>query len=164
VDLGAGEGKLSMILARYAASVTAVDRSPRMLELIRMKAAESSCQTVVKTVEADIEHVPLSDHTADVVFLSQTLHHTGRPKAAIMEAARLLRPGGKLILLDLDRHEQEWLREEWADQWLGFDLSDLEEWVTQSGLAIVHAERQAGATPGIAVVSLIAEKHKNKEE
>lgn len=160
VDLGAGEGKLSLILARYAASVTSVDISPRMLELIRMKAAEASCQKVLKTVEADIENVPLPDGASDVVFLSQTLHHAGSPKSAILEAARLLRPGGKFILLELDRHDQEWLREEWADQWLGFEMSDLESWVGQAGLCVVHAERQSGATPGIAVISLIAEKKK----
>lgn len=157
-DLGAGEGDLTLLLARFAASVTAVDQSPRMLEVLRDKSRASGLDSVVKTAEGDLESLPLKDASVEVAFLSQALHHAPNPGQAIREAARILRPGGLLVLLDLARHDQEWVREQWADHWLGFDEADLLEWMTNAGLVPKNFKRLAGTTPDLAVIIAIANK------
>ncbi len=155
-DLGAGEGELTLLLARYASRVTAVDLSPRMLKLVAERAAQAGLSSRIEVAEGDLEALPLSSDSMDAVFLSQALHHAGNPATALREAARVLRPGGRLILLDLARHEQEWVREEWADQWLGFDEDQLATWIAEAGLALMHLQRIEGATPELAVLLAVA--------
>lgn len=151
-DLGAGEGALTLLLARYARSVTAVDQSPRMLRLVEEQAIEAGVADRVQTAEGDLESLPLPPSSFDAAFLSQALHHAARPEAGIGEAARILRPGGWLVILDLAKHEQEWVREEWADHWLGFDADELQTWMQEAGLQPVNSERLAGTTPELAVL------------
>jgi ArsR family transcriptional regulator len=77
-----------------------------------------------------------------------------------VEAARVLRPGGRLIVLDLLRHEQEWVREQYADVWLGFDPEEVEAFALTSGLQPEHASRLPGATPELPVLFFSATKPK----
>jgi len=158
VDLGAGEGGLTLLLARYARITYAVDQSPRMLTHVAEKAAEHNLDARVQTVEGDLEEVPLPANVAEAVFLSQALHHAARPEAAVKEAARLLKPGGWLLILDLARHEQEWVREEWADQWLGFDEVEIKSWLDSAGLMLADLRRLPGATPELGVLLAAARK------
>jgi ArsR family transcriptional regulator len=137
-DIGAGEGELALKLARFARQVIAVDQSPGMLKLIQEKAADQSID-IIKTTAGDLEQLPIADATCDAAFLSQALHHAARPAQAIRETARILKPGGHLILLDLVKHEQEWMREQWADIWLGFDPNEVKAWMTEAGLRLVNA-------------------------
>lgn len=137
-DIGAGEGELALKLALFARQVIAVDQSPGMLKLIQEKAADQ-CIEGIKTTAGDLEQLPIADETCDAAFLSQALHHAARPAQAIRETARILKPGGHLILLDLVKHEQEWMREQWADIWLGFDPNDVKGWMTEAGLILVNA-------------------------
>ena len=157
-DLGAGEGELTLLLAAYAARVTAVDASPQMLQLLRDKAEEAGLSKRVQAAEGDIEALPLADGCFDAAFLSQSLHHASRPVKAVEEAVRILRPGGLLILLDLARHEQEWVREQWADQWLGFEQEELIVWMKTAGLTLLHQQRIAGSTPDLAVILMVGQK------
>lgn len=157
-DLGAGEGALTLLLARYARSVTAVDQSPRMLRLVEEQAVEAGVAERIKVAEGDLESLPLPEGSYDAAFLSQALHHASRPEVALQEAARILRTSGLLVILDLARHEQEWVREEWADQWLGFDEGELREWLQQAGLTVVQSERLAGSTPELAVLVVVGKK------
>jgi len=157
-DLGSGEGELTLILARFARKVTSVDLSPRMLELVRDRAAERGWSSRVATVEADLEDLPLKSGTVDAAFLSQALHHASRPQAAVAEAARILRPGGILLILDLSRHDQEWTRDQWADQWLGFEAQDVVGWMTSSGLAGADASLLPGGPSELSVLLATARK------
>ncbi len=157
-DLGSGEGALSLLLARYAAKVTAVDASPEMLRLVAEKAAEADLSDRVTVAEGDIESIPLPDASVDAAFLSQSLHHAARPAKAVLEAARILKPGGWLILLDLAKHEQEWVREQWADQWLGFDEAELGQWFSEAGLEVECMEQLPGSTPDLVVLTAVGRK------
>lgn len=157
-DLGAGEGDLSLLLARFARSVTSVDSSPAMLREVGLRAEAMGLGRVVKVCEGDLEKLPLADGSVDAVFLSQALHHAAQPAKAVSEAARILRKGGRLILLDLDRHDQDWVREQWADQWLGFDEREIRGWFAQGGLTDVVCEKLAGAAPEFSVLLASARK------
>jgi ubiquinone/menaquinone biosynthesis C-methylase UbiE len=157
-DLGAGEGHLTLLLSRFAKKVTAVDLSPKMLELIMASAKDMGTVESVRVAEGDLEQLPLDDESVDAAFLSQALHHAARPAVAISEAARILRPGGTLVVLDLLSHEQEWLREQWADQWLGFKEEQLQHWMDQAGLEPVCAEQIPGSMPELSVLLMMAKK------
>lgn len=158
-DLGAGEGALTLLLARFARRVTAVDLSPVMLRELEGRAAGTGVGERIRTEEGDIEALPLDDASVDAAFLSQALHHAARPAKAVAEAARILRPGGRLVVLDLVRHEQEWVRDQWADQWLGFDLAEMEMWMTSAGLTPRVIEQLPGSTPELAVLLAVADRN-----
>jgi len=157
-DLGAGEGVLTLLLARFAAQVTAVDMSPEMLRHVQEQASLRNLRDRVRVAEGDLEALPLPDDSMDAVFLSQSLHHASRPAVAVKEAVRILRPGGLLIILDLARHEQEWVREQWADQWLGFEVNELTEWMKAAGAFSDYVERYEGATPELTVLIAVGRK------
>ena len=157
-DLGAGEGALTLLLARFARRVTAVDASPAMLREVERRAREAGLAGAVRVAEGDLEELPLKAGTCDAAFLSQALHHAARPERAVAEAARVLRPGGRLIVLDLVRHEQEWMREQWADQWLGFGADELKGWLERAGLRVAACEELAGAAPDVPVLLAVGER------
>jgi len=105
-----------------------------------------------------LERLPLADGSVDAAFLSQSLHHAAQPREALREAARILRPGGHLLLLDLLAHEQEWVREQYADLWLGFDPAELKRHLADVGLVAETTLRLPGATPELPVLFLSALK------
>lgn len=162
-DVGAGEGALTLLLARFCKQVVAVDLSPRMLMTLRNTADATRLGDRVLTCEGELEKLPLDDAGMDVVFISQALHHAALPGAAIKEAARVLRPGGRLVILDLVAHEQEWVREQYADLWLGFDPAQLENSFKEAGLIAGECAQLPGATPDLPVLLLTAEKPKKNE-
>lgn len=145
-DLGCGEGALTLLLARFAKSVAAVDQSKAMLRLVRSRVKDAGFAAHVQAVESDFEKIALPSGSFDAVFFSQSLHHAAQPERAVREAGRLLRKGGTLVILDLARHDQEWVRTEWADQWLGFDEEELRLWMHGAGLKLERVERLP--TPG----------------
>jgi ArsR family transcriptional regulator len=157
-DLGAGEGDLSLLLGRYARRVASVDASPQMLQLLRDKAEAAGLADRIQALQGDIEALPLPDGGMDAAFLSQSLHHAAKPADAVGEAARILRPGGLLVVLDLVQHEQEWVREQWADQWLGFAPQEVRQWMEAAGMNLLHEERIDGSTPDLAVLILVGKK------
>jgi len=157
-DIGSGEGALTLSLARYCKEVVAVDVSPRMLMTLEAKADEAGLSDRVRPVEGELENLPLEASEMDSVFLSQSLHHAAQPEIAIREAARVLKPGGQLIVLDLVAHEQEWVREQYADLWLGFDPDRLTEFFTAAGLEPLEGGRLPGATPELPVLLMTALK------
>lgn len=160
-DLGSGEGALTLSLARFCDKVVAVDVSPRMLMTLREASEVAGLSDKVVTMEGDLEHLPIDDGEMDAVFISQALHHAALPEAAISEAARVLRPGGRLILLDLLSHDQEWVREQYADVWLGFDPAQLDLYFQQAGLKVEATARLPGATPDLPVLLMTATKPQN---
>lgn len=151
-DLGAGEGALSLIAARYARRVIAVDLSPAMLAQIESRAQALHLEKRISLISGELENLPLPDACVDVCFLSQALHHSSDPALAIQEAGRILRPGGRLVVLDLVSHEHEWVREQFADHWLGFSADRLQEWCSAADIQVTISERVAGSSPDLPVL------------
>lgn len=131
-DLGAGDGTLSRLLARQAESVHCVDSSPRMVQVGRALAKKEQLRNLTYVL-GNIEKVPLPDRSIDLALLSQALHHAENPRQALAEAFRILKPGGRLIVLDLRAHRFEKARELYADRWLGFKENELHDWIEEAG-------------------------------
>ena len=157
-DIGCGEGDLTLLLARFAKRVTAIDLSAQMLRVVQERSAEAGVAGRVAVEKGDLEKLPLKANSEDAVFVSQVLHHATRPGQALKEAARILKPGGQMVLLDLSRHDQEWVRDEWADQWLGFDEKELKGWLKEAGLTVKIFQTLDGPEPAFAVLMVVAEK------
>lgn len=151
-DLGAGEGEVSLMLARFASTVYAIDQSEGMLREVRRRAKADGLEDRVITLRGDLETLPLGDGAVDCAFLSQALHHAARPDRALLEAARIVRPGGRIVVLDLLRHQQDWVREEWADQWLGFEPDQLISWFDQARCTPLRVDVLTGTTPDLQVL------------
>lgn len=132
VDIGSGEGDISLFLARGCQRVTAIDQNQKMLDVLQERCAFASIQNVT-VLQGDIEKLPLPNGCADLVVLSQVLHHAPTPETALAEMLRILKPGGKFVLLDLLAHDQEWVRERLGDQWLGFDPMRIDRWMQDLG-------------------------------
>jgi SAM-dependent methyltransferase len=136
-DLGCGEGYLTIEASRFARRVIAIDRSDAVLE----RARQSAKRRRVKNVEwkrGELEKLPLPDDSVDVALLSQALHHAVNPAKALAEAARILRPGGRVLILDLRRHAESWVRERLGDKWLGFADDELTRLMEDAGLGGVR--------------------------
>ncbi len=145
-DLGAGEGAFSQLLARRARRVIAVDNSPRMIEVARDLALRSGLANIEFRV-GDLETPPIPDASVDLAFFSQSLHHALHPRRAVDAAWRILRPGGRIAVLDLKRHSFEEARELYADHWLGFAEAELEAFLAAAGfrdvqVSTVHRESE----------------------
>src|ERR1700751_1566247 len=136
-DLGAGEGTLAQLLARRARSVIAVDLSEKMVEFGSQLAREHGFSNLEYRL-GDIEAPPIAPETIDLAILSQALHHAIDPGRAIQAAYRLLRPGGRILILDLLAHTFEQAREQYADIWLGFSEVELSYALQKAGF--VEAE------------------------
>jgi ubiquinone/menaquinone biosynthesis C-methylase UbiE len=134
-DVGAGTGFVTEALLAVGLQVLAVDESPAMLDEMRRTFGDR-----VEYLLADAEHLPLPDAQVDYVFANMYLHHVESPPSAIREMARILRPGGRLVIIDLDTHQFEFLRTEQHDRWLGFDRSDVASWLGAAGLEAVSVE------------------------
>ncbi len=141
-DLGIGDGLLTLMLSEIAHSVTAVDISPQMLAQLKVRAAQRG-MTNVTTVEGDIEDLPLSDSSFDVAVLSQALHHAKSPAKALAEARRILIPGGRVLVIDLLAHTEDWVRDQLQHEHLGFTESALEALVTEAGFERISIQRAA---------------------
>ena len=146
-DLGAGDGSFSLLLAQNAEKVIAVDSSAKMIEFARDQAHRNHVKNVDYRL-GDMEELPIDDASIDIVFFSQSLHHALHPDRAIVEAARTLKPGGRIAILDLTRHRFEEAREMYADEWLGFSEAELETMLHNAGFekaqtSIVYKEEKA---------------------
>jgi len=146
-DLGAGEGTLAQLLAQRAEKVIAVDLSPKMVEFGQNLAVQNGLSNLEYRI-GDIETPPIDNSSLDLAVLSQALHHAEHPQRALDAAFRILKPGGRLIVLDLLLHTFEEAREMYADRWLGFSESDLATMMEKSGfvqIETVVADRESEA-------------------
>ena len=136
-DIGAGTGFITEGLLKRGIRVIVVDQSQEMLDQIR-KNFDDPDKLTYKI--GDAESLPIEDNEVDHVFANMLLHHVEEPKNAIKEMTRILRPGGKLVITDLDKHDHEFLRKEQKDRWLGFEREDIRRWFTDAGLQDVRVE------------------------
>jgi ArsR family transcriptional regulator len=132
-DLGCGEGYLTIEASRWAKRVVAVDRSAAVLERARSLARRRRVANVTWK-QGELEKLPLRDASVDVALLSQALHHAGRPEVAVAEAVRVTRGGGRVLILDLREHQEEWVRSKLGDRALGFRDTDLRDMLVRAGL------------------------------
>jgi ArsR family transcriptional regulator len=146
-DLGAGEGTLAQLLAQRAEKVIAVDLSPKMVEFGQALAVQNGLTNLEYRI-GDIEAPPIDEQSLDLAILSQALHHAEHPQLAIDSAFRILKPGGRLIVLDLLQHSFDEARELYADRWLGFSESALASMLEKAGFAEIEtvvADRETSA-------------------
>ena len=146
-DLGAGEGTLSQLLAKNARKVIAIDNSPKMVEFGGQLAKKHGFKNLEYRL-GDIEDPPIAKNSVDLSVLSQALHHAIHPQRAVAAARRILKRGGRLVILDLLSHRFERARELYADHWLGFSEVQLHQILEQSGfkkieVTVVSREKQS---------------------
>jgi ubiquinone/menaquinone biosynthesis C-methylase UbiE len=128
LDVGAGTGFISAEILSRGARPVAIDASPRMVEALRARFPG------VEAREADAEHLPFPDASFDGAFSNMCLHHVEHPAAMVREMARVVRPGGRLVITDLDTHTHEFLRMEHRDRWMGFERAEVQAWLEGAGL------------------------------
>lgn len=136
-DIGTGTGGMLPYLAEIAERIVAVDLSTQMLRRARARAKSLGIDNV-EFVKADLEALPLADDCVDAAFAALVLHHAETPQRALSEMARIVRPGGTLVVTDLCAHGHEWLREEHGDVWLGFGRDEITSHMTRAGFLDVR--------------------------
>ena len=137
VDLGAGEGTLSQLLARNARKVIAVDNSPKMVEFGSKLAKQHGFKNLEYRL-GDLEDPPVAKESVDLVFLSQALHHAIKPERALDSARRILKKQGRIVVLDLLNHQFERARKLYSDRWLGFSEVQLHQLLEGAGFREVE--------------------------
>ena len=136
-DLGCGDGYLTIEASRWASRVIAVDRSKAVLERARALARRRGVTNAIWK-RGELERLPIADASVDLALLSQALHHAEDPARALAEAARILVPGGRVLILDLREHDEAWVRERLGDRWLGFPDARLRGLLEHAGLSQVR--------------------------
>lgn len=135
-DVGAGTGFVTEALLARGVGVIAVDESEEMLAGLaaRFPGAPVECRPGSTTA------LPLGDGSVDYVFANMVLHHVEDPAGTIEEMTRILRPGGRLVITDLDEHDFEFLAREHHDRWLGFPRDDVRRWLEGAGLQLASVD------------------------
>ncbi len=151
-DIGTGTGGMLPYLAEVAASIVAVDISAEMLRRAKARARALGLEQV-ELVKGDLASLPIASRSVDAAFAALVLHHAPSPARAIAEMARIVRPGGALVVVDLVAHGHEWLRKEHGDLWLGFAREEMLGHFERAGLGrrrlrVVSRVEVAGKGPG----------------
>jgi ubiquinone/menaquinone biosynthesis C-methylase UbiE len=133
-DVGSGTGFVAAGLAPLVKRVYVVDGSPEMIEVAKKNL---SAFKNIEYHQADGSSLPFPEDSLDAIFANMYLHHTTNPQAAIREMVRVLRPGGRLVITDMDEHSYTWLKDEMADVWQGFERDQIRAWFQEAGLVNV---------------------------
>jgi ubiquinone/menaquinone biosynthesis C-methylase UbiE/DNA-binding transcriptional ArsR family regulator len=141
VDIGTGTGRMIELFGALASHAIGIDRSPEMLRLAR---AKLDGRGGWELRQGDISALPLNDASAETVILHQVLHFIPAPEAALAEAARLLAPGGRILIADFAPHEREDLRTQDAHARLGFSDTQIAAWLAAAGLQLEATETLDG--------------------
>lgn len=157
-DLGCGSGRLTRLFADAGNSVTGVDNSEEQIKLAKKSVVPGSGSVDFRI--GSMEATGLPDASFDLVVLSQSLHHAANPAEVIREAYRLAAPAGRLLILDLLAHEEDWLRGKFGDFWLGFSEADLKSWIASAGFNLVHFQitEPSPEYPDLEGILLVGEK------
>ena len=154
-DVGTGTGILAKDLARLGLRVIAVDHSPRMLEAARSSLEaegyavgnEQGGRAAVELRLGEAHALPLADREVNAALAHMVLHYVPQPAEALREMARIVKPGGVVVVVDFVRHEAEWMREELGVLWLGFPADEIVRWLGDAGLESVRVEHFAIPSP-----------------
>ncbi|MDR2488662.1 MAG: metalloregulator ArsR/SmtB family transcription factor [Desulfovibrio sp.] len=133
-DLGCGTGNMLLPMLDKARRIIGVDGSARMLELARRRFSSEGERISLRI--GDLAHLPLRDGEANFISLTMVLHHAVAPGTVLCEIRRVLSPGGRLVLTDFNRHEDENMRLEYGDHWLGFEQNILQTHLASAGFAM----------------------------
>jgi len=139
VDLGCGDGTLTVEMAKFATRVIGVDFNPDMLASARQRIDRLGLQNV-KLLAEDVGNLSLAAESLDVVFFSQSLHHLDNPQRGFQEAARILRPGGKVLVMELATHSEEWVLEKLGHKLLGFEKETLQDFMQTAGFSNLYSQ------------------------
>lgn len=129
-DVGAGTGFITEGLAELPVEVIAIDESKPMLEVMEKKFGH---QKNIDYLVSESENIQLQDNSVKYALANMYLHHVENPAASIAELYRIVQPGGKLVITDLDKHNFEFLLTEHHDRWMGFERVDITQWFEQAG-------------------------------
>ncbi len=139
VDLGTGTGRMLEVFADCVTRGSGIDNNVHMLKVARHKLAENNYNHI-RVRQGDLTTTPIESASADLVTLHQVLHYLDDPQSAILEAARVLSPNGIVLIADFEAHDQEDFRAEYAHRRLGFENSDIQNWLTNAGLTLTRVE------------------------
>ena len=142
VDIGTGTGRMVELFGPAAVRATGIDRSPEMLRLARAKLSGAGGGIELK--QGDVAALPVDDASADTVVIHQVLHYLPAPEVALREAARIVAPGGRLLVVDFASHDREELRTQDAHARLGFSDAQIAGWLAAGGLTLAATEDLAG--------------------
>lgn len=153
-ELGVGTGSLLPALANRCQRLVGIDHSAAMLAEAgrRLSVAGLDCDLRL----GDLTHLPLADGELDVVLMNMVLHHVAHPGDVLKEAGRVLKPGGLMIIADLQRHQQDAARSSMADVWLGFEPKEMNDWLTNAGFAVELIEEIHGVAGEYGVLLTVA--------
>jgi len=156
-DLGCGTGQVSALVAPYVERVVAVDASSEMLSAARSRLRKHKNVIVRKGV---LERLPVEDDSLDVAAFTLVLHHLADPVAALTEARRVLRPGGRLLIVDMYPHEREEYKQQMGHVWLGFSEEKMNKHVTAAGFeaGALHSLPPEADAKGPALFTTVAYK------
>lgn len=167
VDLGTGSGRMLTLLGKRARMSIGLDLSQNMLNIARGNVARAGLSKV-ELRHGDIFATRLPPQSADLVVVHQVLHYLADPAAAVAEAARLVSPGGKLLIVDFAPHDLEHLREEHQHRRLGFSDEEIARWLVEAGLGgsapVILPPDTAGLTVSIWTAVRVAERHSSTKE
>jgi len=163
LDAGAGDGTIAQLVAPRARSVTVFDQSEKMLAAARERLGKQD-DVVARFVAGDVHAMPFDDASFDQVLLLNVLTHTRAPQKALVECARVLRPGGSLVVVTLDAHAHADVVAAYRHLHPGFAPTTLRRWITKSGLevdtcAVTSRERQQ---PNLSIVTAFAHKRESR--
>jgi SAM-dependent methyltransferase len=147
-DFGCGSGVLSVAIARWAKQVWAIDQSAEALAQARARAKREKLENV-RFLREDLRALSLPDAKRDLVVISQSLHYLEEPEAVLREASRILKPGGRIVVLELMPHEERWVHERLGHRHLGFEPEALEASLRRAGFTRLSRDMHArdGASP-----------------
>ena len=134
-DLGCGTGQVSAWIAPFSAKVISVDSSKEMLRAAKERL---SGQRHVELRQGPLEKLPIERSELDVALLMLVLHHLPEPKRALVEAARALKPGGRLLMLDMLPHEREEYRQTMGHVWMGISEKQMSQWLQEAGFTTIR--------------------------
>jgi ArsR family transcriptional regulator len=143
LDIGTGTGRVLQLLAPHIGSGLGIDQSTEMLTVARANLDRTSLRNC-QVRQGDMYHLTLDANSFDAAVLHHVLHFADDPAAALIEAARVLRPGGRLVIIDFARHDQEHLRRDHAHRRLGFDDDEMRIWFEAADLTFEEPKALKG--------------------